>query len=113
MGSIAQLTGRVQTMSIGRVAYTLSREAREKVEAEVSAMAVARYRAQAGEMAKAFGYSGYTIREVNVTLNEPPGGPVPMMRASKMGAMADDSLPTEPGKGTVTATVGGTVQMTK
>jgi predicted secreted protein len=113
MGAIAQLTGRVQTMSIGRVAYTLSREAREKVEAEVSAMAVARYRAQAAEMAKAFGYSGYTIREVNVTLNEPPGGPVPMMRASKMSAMADDSLPTEPGKGTVTATVGGTVQMTK
>jgi predicted secreted protein len=112
MGAIAQLTGRVQTMSIGRVAYTLSREAREKVEAEVSAMAVARYRAQAAEMAKAFGYSGYTIREVNVTLNEPPGGPVPMMRASK-SAMADDSLPTEPGKGTVTATVGGTVQMTK
>jgi predicted secreted protein len=113
MGAIAQLTGRVQTMSIARVAYTLSREAREKVETEVSAMAVARYRAQAAEMAKAFGYSGYTIREVNVTLNEPPGGPVPMMRASKMSAMADDSLPVEAGKGTVTATVGGTVQMTK
>ena len=113
MGSIAQLTGRIQTMSIARVAYALSREAREKVEAEVSALAVARYRAQAAEMARAFGYGGYTIREVNVTLNEPPGGPVPMMRASRMSAAADDSLPVEPGKGTVTATVGGTVQMTK
>ena len=113
MTAIAQLTGRIQTMSIARVAYTLSREAREKVEAEVSALAIARYRAQAAEMAKAFGYSGYTIREVNVTLNEPPGGPVPMMRANKMSAMADDALPIEPGKGTVTATVGGTVQMLK
>jgi len=113
MGTIAQLTGRIQTMSIARVAYALSREAREKVEAEVSALAVARYRAQAAEMARAFGYGGYTIREVNVTLNEPPGGPVPMMRASRMSAAADDSLPVEPGKGTVTATVGGTVQMTK
>ncbi|TMH00091.1 MAG: DUF541 domain-containing protein [Betaproteobacteria bacterium] len=113
MGTIAQLTGRIQTMSIARVAYALSREAREKVEAEVSALAVARYRAQAAEMARAFGYGGYTIREVNVTLKEPPGGPVPMMRASRMSAAADDSLPVEPGKGTVTATVGGTVQMTK
>jgi hypothetical protein len=36
-----------------------------------------------------------------------------MMRANRMAVAADDALPVEPGKGTVTATVGGTVQMTK
>jgi predicted secreted protein len=111
MQAIAQLTGRIQTMTIARVGYTLSREAREKVEADVSGQAIARYRAKAGEMAKQFGYGGYTIREVAVSSNEPPGTIVPLMRASKMSAASDEALPVEPGKGTVTATVSGTVQM--
>ena len=112
--AIAQLTGRVTTMTIQRVGYTLSREAREKVEAEVSAQAIARWRAKAQQWSQAFGYAGYTVREVNVSTNEPgPGTPVPMMRARAMSADAAESLPTEAGKGEVTATVNGAVQMTK
>jgi predicted secreted protein len=106
---IAQLSGRIQSMSISRVAYALSREAREKVEADVTATAIARYRAKAGEMSKAFGYSGYVIREVNVSTNEPPPYQ-PMMRAQAM-AKAEDALPVEPGKGSVTANVSGSIQM--
>jgi predicted secreted protein len=106
---IAQLSGRIQSMAISRVAYALSREAREKVEADVTAMAIARYRARAGELSKAFGYSGYVIREVNVSTNEPPPYQ-PMMRAQAM-SKADESLPVEPGKGNVTASVSGSIQM--
>ena len=113
MAAIAQLTGRIQTMSIARVAYTLSRQAREKVEAQVSAQAIAHYRARAAEMTRAFGYSDYTIREVNVTVNEAPGVPVPLMRANRVASTSEEALPVEAGKGTVTATVGGTVQMLK
>ncbi len=110
--AIAQLTGRVTTMSIARVGYTLSKEAREKVEAEVTARAIAEWRAKAQQMSQQFGYGGYTVREVNVATNEPGGGPVPMLSDTRM-KMANESLPTEAGKGEVTATVSGSAQMTR
>jgi len=114
--AIAQLTGRINALpnalTVSRVAYRLSKEQREKVEADVAAQAIERYRAKAAEYAKQFGYGGYTLREVNVSSNEPPPyAPVPMMRAKAMSASADESLPVEPGKGTVAATVSGSVQM--
>jgi predicted secreted protein len=110
---IAQLTGRVTTMSIARVGYTLSKEAREKVEGEVSARAIADWRAKAQAMSQQFGYAGYTVREVNVAIGEPASGPVPMaMSRGKVSAMAE-ALPTEAGKGEVTATVSGSAQMTR
>lgn len=110
--TIAQLTGRVTTMSIARVGYMLSRQAREKVEAEVTARAIAEWRAKAQQMSQQFGYGGYTVREVNVATNEPGGGPVPMQSDMRM-KMANESLPTEAGKGEVTATVSGSAQMTR
>ena len=109
--AIAQLSGRITSMTIARVGYGLSREAREKVEADVTAQAIARYRAKAGEMAKQFGYGGYTIREVNVMTNEPPPAMPMAMRAQAMKSTEDASLPVEPGRGVVTATVSGSVQM--
>lgn len=114
MQAIGQLTGRITTLTISRAGYTLSRELREKSEAEVSGQAIARYRAKASDYAKQFGYSGYTIREVNVSTNEPQQ-PMPMaaMRMKTMSAPADESLPVEPGKGTVTVSVNGTVQLVK
>ena len=110
--AIAQTMGRIQTLTIGRVGWSLSREAREKVEGEVTAQAIGRFRARADEVARQFGMSGYTVREVTVTGNQPGGGPpVMMMRAQVAGGGADESLPVEAGKAQVTATVSGTVQM--
>ena len=112
--AIAQLTGRVTTMSIARVGYTLSKEVRDKVEAEVTARAIADWRAKAQQMSQQFGYGGYTVREVNVATNEQGGGPVPaMMSRAKTMQASDEALPTEAGKGDVTATVSGSAQMTK
>jgi len=112
--AIAQLTGRIQTMSIARVAFSLSREAREKVDGDVSAQAISRFRARADAVSRHFGFSGYTVREVNVSSNDPPGQMQPVMRAQAASrAMADESLPVEAGKAVVTATVGGSVQMIK
>jgi predicted secreted protein len=110
--AIAQLTGRVQSLAIARVGFSLSREAREKVEADVAAQAIARFRSRAAEVSKQFGFSGYVVREVTVASNEPQGGPVPMMRLQAARApMADEALPVEAGKASVTATVNGSVQM--
>ena len=109
---IAQLTGRVQTMSIARVGWSLSREAREKVEGEVAALAIARFRSQADVFAKNFGFTGHVLREVQVSGNE-QGGFVPVMRAQASKAMSDEALPVEAGKASVTSTVSGTVQLMK
>ena len=112
MAAIGQLSGRITTMTVARVAYRLSREAGQKVEAEVTAEAIARYRAKAGEYAKQFGYASYSIREVNVTTTEPPQGPMPMARAQTAAISAPgDALSVEPGKAQVNASVSGTVQM--
>jgi predicted secreted protein len=112
--AISQLAGRIQTLSIARVAWSLSREAREKVESEVAGQAIARFRARADEVARQFGFAGWTLREANVSSNEPPPGmPVPMMRAQAAGAVADAALPVEAGKALVSASVNGSVQLTK
>ena len=114
IAAIAQLSGRIQTMSIARVGYSLSREAREKVEADVTAQAIARWRVKAAQMAQQFGYSGYSVREVNVGTND-VGQPHirQAMSVSRASAGVEEALPTEAGKGEVTATVSGSAQMTK
>jgi len=113
IAAIAQLSGRIQTLTIARVAYSLSRESREKVESEVTAQAITRWRAKAAQMAQQFGYSGYGVREVNVATNDMPRPPVPMMMKASRAAAADEALPTEAGKEEVTVTVNGTLQMTR
>jgi predicted secreted protein len=110
--AIAQLTGRVQSLAIARVGFSLSREAREKVESDVAAQAIARFRSRADAVTRQFGFNTYVVREVVVTSNEPQGGPVPMMRLQAARAsVSDEVLPVEAGKASVSATVNGSVQM--
>lgn len=109
--AIAQLSGRISTMSIARVGYSLSREQREKVEGDVAGQAIARFRAKAAEYAKLFGYGSYGVAEVSV--NSDDAGPqfTPQFRLGVQSslAVADAALPVEAGKARVTVTVSGTV----
>jgi predicted secreted protein len=112
--AIAQLAGRIQTLSIGRVGYGLSREARERVDAEVTAQAITRFRERALAHAQQFGFSGYTLREVQVGSQDAPMfAAAPQMRMKSAAMAADEALPVEAGKATVTSTVSGSVQMTR
>lgn len=110
IATIAAFAGRTQAMAIGRVVFSLSREAREKVDADVTALAIARFRARADFVAKQFGFGGWSIREVAVNTDQPPVG-VPMLRLQASRAAADEALPVEAGKATVTASVSGSVQL--
>lgn len=110
--AIAQLTGRINTMTIARVGFSLSREARQKAERDLTAQAVASFRDKAQAVSREFGFGGYSIREVQVQSAEPSGGPMPMFRAQAAGMpAAAEALPVEAGKASVTVTVGGSIQM--
>jgi len=112
--AIAALAGRIRTLTIARTGFLLSREAREKREGEVEAEAIARFRARADAVARQFGFSGWTLREVQVVGSEPPQyQPQPQMRMSAAMASADQALPVEAGKATVSANVIGSVQLVK
>lgn len=113
MGAISQLTGRIQGLSISRVGYRLSREARQKVEADIAADAIARFRSRADAVSRQFGFAGYTVREVAVNTDHTGSpAPAPLMRARvAASAQLDEALPVEAGKALVTATVSGSVQM--
>ncbi len=108
--AISQLTGRINTLGIARVGWSLSREAREKVEADVQAEAITRFRARADAVSKQFGFAGYSLREVSVSTDGGAGVPQPMMRV-QASAMSAEALPVEAGKAVVTATVSGSVQL--
>jgi predicted secreted protein len=109
--AVSQLTGRVSTLSIARVSFSLSREAREKVEGDVAAQAITRFRARAEAVSKQFGFGGYTVREVAVNAESPQQMAVPMARMQSMRTSSEEALPVEAGKATVTAQVSGSVQM--
>ena len=114
MPRVAQLAGRLSQLSIASVSYGLSRELRERHEAEVTRRAIERFRARATDIAKAFGFTGYTLGEVSVRAGE---AAMPMPRvAMTMAKVADAEaapLPVEAGKGSVTVTVTGSVLLTR
>lgn len=114
MEAISKLSGRIQSLAIANVSYGLSREAREKAENEVVSQAIASYKAKASVYAQQFGYAGYRIGEVSVNADQPM--PVMMAAAPRfkaMAAAADEALPVESGKATVTVNVSGNVVMTR
>ena len=108
---ITQTAGRIQTMTMGGVSFGLSREQRAKVEGDAQTIAIERFKVKAGELAKGFGFSGYTLREVSVNSND-QGSPRPMRMQMEAKAMSSDmAVPVEAGKSTVMVTVSGTVQL--
>ncbi|MBU9178959.1 SIMPL domain-containing protein [Burkholderia gladioli] len=102
------------TLQVGNVEFSLSPEAQRAAEQKLTSEAIQSFRNRAAEAAKAFGYSGYAIREVNVG-----GGrsvqPYPRMMAMDAAPMmakaAAAPIAVEGGKSTVTVNVNGSVQM--
>ncbi|MDB5858686.1 MAG: hypothetical protein JWQ76_2375 [Ramlibacter sp.] len=108
---ITQAAGRIQTLTLGGIGFGLSREQRAKVETDAQTIAIERFKAKAGELAKGFGFAGYTLREVAVNASEPGFMPRPRMMTMEAKAASDSAVPVEPGKSTVVVTVSGSVQL--
>ncbi|GAC1356847.1 MAG: hypothetical protein NVSMB34_11250 [Variovorax sp.] len=109
---ITQTAGRITTLSVGNVGFGLSREQRARTETEAQTIAIDNFKQKAGELAKGFGFGGYTLREVSVNAND--GGPIhPRMMAAqaKSFSASDSPLPVEAGKTHVVVSVSGSVQL--
>lgn len=106
-----QLAPRLQ---VGDVRFSLSPEAQRNAQNRLAGEAIAAFRRQAQAAVQAFGYSGYTIREVSLGHNG-PSMPRPVMMAAR-SAMADGKIaavPLEAGQANVTVSVSGSVQMSR
>ena len=109
---ITQTAARISTLTIANIGFGLSREQQAKTQTEAQAVAIDNFKQRADELAKRFGFSGYTLREVAV--NAHLGGPVqPRMMAMEAAAKAasDAPVPIEPGKANVVVNVSGSVQL--
>ena len=111
-----KLAGKMtDSMQVGNVSFSLSPETQRATEDKLSTQAIASFRAQAQSAAQAFGYSGYSIREVNVGRNGSSPRPVMMLAARAMNADAKMAAPMaiEAGTSTVMVNVSGSVQMSR
>ncbi len=109
---ITQTAGRISTLTVGGIGFGLSREERAKVETEAQTIAIDNFKQKAAELAKGFGFGGYTLREVSVNASQ--GGPIRprMMAAEASSKMAfDAAVPVEAGKTAVVVNVSGSVQL--
>lgn len=109
---IASTAGRIQGLTVAGVVFGLSREQRERLETQAQAQAIERFRARAGEIARAFGFTTYGLREVNLSSQEQGPAPRPRFMSLEMRSSAADApLPVEAGLATVQVTVSGSVQL--
>lgn len=109
---ISSTAGKIQTLTLANVSFGLSREQRAKVEGEAQSMAIDRFKARATEIARGFGLTGYTLREVNVSADDQGFAPRPRVLAMQAKAMvADAPVSVEAGKTAVVVTVSGSVQL--
>jgi predicted secreted protein len=100
-------------MQVGNVQFSLSPEAQRAAEQKLSGEAIASFRDQALSATRAFGFSTYTIRDVNVGHTGIMPRPMMMMsaRAASADAKMSSPVPIEGGTSTVTVNVSGSVQM--
>ena len=109
---ISAAAGKIQTLTVANVAFSLSREQRAKVETDAQHVAIDRFRAKAADIAKNFGMTSYNLREVTVNAGDQGYTPRPRMAEMSMKmSSADAPVPVEAGKSTVTVTVSGSVQL--
>ncbi|HET7097030.1 MAG TPA: SIMPL domain-containing protein [Casimicrobiaceae bacterium] len=112
--AIGALVGQMQpTLKLWSLNFSLSRRAREGVETTLTNEALARFQEKARAVAKTLGFPGHSLGQISIR-TEGPVQPVPMFRTAAVG-MAESippppgPVPVEPGKGSVTVYVSGSV----
>lgn len=111
---ISETAGKISTLTLEGMNFSLSRQARQALESEVQAQAIERFKARAAEVAKGFGFSGYSLRDVSISSADQGNEVVARPRVMAMEARAaasDAPVPVEAGKSMVNVTVSGSIQL--
>lgn len=110
--AIGALVGKLsETMQITGSSFEVSPELRAKEGSLLIDRAAKAFQEKAAAAARAFGYAGYTIREVTVGSAGQTGNPRPMMMEARMMVKSSDAVPVESGRVTLSVSVNGSVQM--
>lgn len=107
---MGDLAGKLQTLTVANASFGLTPEQRQGAEALAQSQAIAQFRQRAGEAAKSFGFTGFSLVEVNINAGDMGGGR-PMLAMSTRAMAADAPVPIEAGQTSVTVTVSGSVQL--
>lgn len=107
---VGKLADRLQ---IASSSFELSPELRAQEGASMIERAARAFQDKAAAGARAFGYAGYSIRQVTLGSTDGGGRVRPMMMERMTAAAAPAPMPLESGRVTLTLTVGGSVQMRK
>jgi len=112
-GALGELAGRLANdMVITGSGFEVSPALRTAEEARLIDAGAAAFHAKATSAVKAFGYSGYRIREIQIGTSGQQPGPRPMaLRSMSAESDASVALPLESGRVTLTLSVNGSVQM--
>ena len=109
---ISQTAAQLQTLSVASVVFGLSAQQRQDAQTQAQSQAIEQFQKSATEIAKGFGFTGYTLGEIQVNANQP--GPVrSYMMAASVRTVADESspVPLEAGLSQVSVNVSGSVQL--
>jgi predicted secreted protein len=99
--------------AIQSIAYRLSDAARIAEQGKLSLQAIELFRAQANQVAEAFGYKKYDLVNIDVNSNAAfNGAPIYRLEARSMAAMASTATPPAPlesGEASINSVVSGTI----
>ena len=110
---VSRTADRITTLTIADVGFDISKELRQRTEAQAQERAIAAFRDKANTITRSFGFNSYSLREVSVNAEGFYGGAPKMMAARAMAADSAAELAVQPGKSTVRVMVNGSVQMSR
>jgi predicted secreted protein len=105
---ITATAGKLQSMTLANLSFGLTPEQLQTAQNKAQAQAIAKFSNDAAAVAKAFGFTGYSLLDVQVGANSPG----PMLRQRMLAApamVADSAIAAEGGMSQVT--VSGSVQL--
>jgi predicted secreted protein len=106
---ISQTAAQLQTLSVASVVFGLSAQQRQDAQTQAQSQAIEQFQKSAIDIAKGFGFGGYTLGDIQVNANQT--APVrPYMLAASARSVADEvAVPLEAGLSQVSVNVSGSV----
>jgi len=109
---ISQTAGQLATLTVASVSFGLSAQLRQDAQSQAQGQAIEQFQKSATEIAKSFGFGGYTLGEIHINANQ--AAPVrPYMMAASSRSASDEAapVPLEAGLSQVSVNVSGSVQL--